>query len=43
MLYFQTAFLCLVVLGATGFYLLRRNKMELQRNADNEAEYWVFR
>ena len=43
MLYFQSAFLCLVVLGATGFYLWRRNKLELQRNADNEAEYWAFR
>ena len=38
MLYFQIAFLCLVVLGSIGFYLWRRNKMELQRNADNEAE-----
>ena len=35
MLYFQIAFLCLVVLGATGFYLWKRNKLELQRNADN--------
>ena len=43
MLYFQIAFLCFLVLGATGFYLWRRNKIELQRNADNEAEYWVFR
>ena len=43
MLYFQIAFLCLVVLGAPGFYLWRRNKLELQRNADNEAEYWAFR
>ena len=43
MLYFQIAFLCLVVHGATGFYLWRRNKLELQRNADNEAEYWAFR
>ena len=43
MLYFQIAFLSLVVLGSTGFYLWRRNKRELQRNADNEAEYWAFR
>ena len=43
MLYFQIAFLCLLVLGSTGFYLWRRNKLELQRNADNEAEYWAFR
>ena len=43
MLYFQIAFLCLLVLGSTGFYLWRRNKRELQRNADNEAEYWAFR
>ena len=43
MLYFQIAFLCLLVLGATGSYLWRRNKLELQRNADNEAEYWAFR
>ena len=43
MLYFQIAFLCLLVLGATGFYLWRRNKRALQRNADNEAEYWAFR
>ena len=43
MLYFQIAFFSLSVLGATGFYLRRRNKRELQRNADNEAEYWAFR
>ena len=43
MLYFQIAFLNLVVLGSIGFYLCRRNKMELQRNADNEAEYLAFR
>ena len=43
MLYFQIAFLCLVVLGSIGFYLWRRNNMELQRNADNEAKYWAFR
>jgi len=43
MLYFQIAFFSLAVLGTTGFYLWRRNKRELQRNADNEAEYWAFR
>ena len=43
MLYFQIAFFSLSVLGATGFYLWRRNKRALQRNADNEAEYWAFR
>ena len=43
MLYFQIAFFSLVVLGAIGFFLRRRNKRELQRNADNEAEYWAFR
>ena len=43
MLNFQIAFFSLSVLGATGFYLWRRNKRELQRNADNEAEYWAFR
>ena len=43
MLYFQIAFLCLVVSGSTKFYLWRRNKMELQRNPDNEAEYLAFR
>ena len=43
MLYFQIAFFSLVVLGSTVFYLWRRNKRELQRNADNEAEYWAFR
>ena len=43
MLYFQIAFLCLLFLGPTGFYIWRRNKRELQRNADNEAEYWAFR
>ena len=43
MLYIQIAFLCFLVLGATGFYLWRRYKRELQRNADNEAEYWAFR
>lgn len=43
MLYFQIAFLCLVVLGSAGFYLWRRNKKERQRSADNEAEYWAFR
>lgn len=31
------------MLGSTGFYLWRRNKKELQRSADNEAEYWAFR
>ncbi|MFL2502207.1 MAG: hypothetical protein ACJ0Q1_04735 [Luminiphilus sp.] len=43
MLYFKIAFLCLVVLGSTGFYLWRRNNKELQASADNEAEYWAFR
>ena len=43
MLYFQIAFFSLAVLGTTGFYLWRRNKKALQRNADNEAEYWAFR
>ena len=43
MLYFQIAFFSLVVLGAIGFFLWRRNKRERQRNADNEAEYWAFR
>ena len=43
MLNFQIAFFSLSVLGATVFYLWRRNKRELQRNADNEAEYWAFR
>ena len=43
MLYFQIAFLCLFALGSIGFFLWRRNKRELQRNADNEAEYWAFR
>ena len=43
MLYFQIAFLCLVALGSTGFYLWRRNKKELHRNADDEAERWAFR
>ncbi len=43
MLFSQIAFLCLVVLGSTGFYLWRSNKRELQRNADNEREYWAVR
>ena len=43
MIYFQIAFLCLVVLGPTGFYLRRLNKKELHRNADNDAEYKAFR
>ena len=43
MLYFQIAFLCLVALGSTGFYLWRRKKKELHRDAHNEAEYWAFR
>ena len=43
MLYFQVAFLCLLVLGSIGFYLWRRNKRELQRNPDNESEYWALR
>jgi len=43
MLYFQIAFLCLLVLGSIGFYLWRRNKRELQRNPDNESECWALR